>query len=99
MEESDQDAAEALRKRMEETRRAQENERQIRAALLQILEPTAYDRLTNVRLSNADLYARVVNALFHIHKKTGKRITERELLNLLSMATEKREGSLEIRRK
>ena len=41
-----------LKKRMEEARQMQENEKKIRSVLMRILEPNAYERMMNVKLSN-----------------------------------------------
>jgi len=80
-------------------RQAQENEQKIRSVLVRILEPDAYDRIMNVKISNAELYAKAVNALAYYYNKVKRKITDQELKTLLTNATERREGSFEIRRK
>jgi len=91
-------AQEEMNRRLEEEK-AKQIEAQVRGLLSKILEQPAYDRLMNVRMSNQEIYAKAVNGLVHIYKRTGRRITERELLTLLSASVEKRTGSIEIRRK
>jgi len=90
---------EEMRKRLEEAQRAQQADAQIKGVLARILELPAYDRLMNVRMSNQELYAKAVNGLVYMYKKAGRKITERELLTLLSASVERKTGSIEIRRK
>jgi len=90
---------EALRKQIETARAAQENEKKIRSVLVRILEPDAYERIMNVKLSNSEVYAKAVNALAYYYNKVRRKITDQELKAFLSSATERREGTLEIRRK
>jgi len=90
---------EALRTRIQEMQRAQLADRRLRAMLAQILEGKAFERFMNVRISNPELYANVSNALVYAYKKVRRRITEDELLAMLSASTERREGSISVKRK
>ncbi|VVB73601.1 Double-stranded DNA-binding domain protein [uncultured archaeon] len=90
---------EEMRKRLEEAQKAQQADAQIKIVLARILEQPAYDRLMNVRISNQEVYAKAVNGLVYMYKKTGRKITERELLTLLSASVERKTGTIEIRRK
>lgn len=90
---------EETNRRREEAQKAEIVDAQIKSVLARILDQPAYDRLMNVRMSNQELYAKVVNALVYMYKKTGRRITERELLTLLNASVERKAGSIEIRRK
>ena len=85
--------------RLEEARKASAIDAQIKGLLSRILEQPAYDRLMNVRMSNQELYAKAVNALVQMYKRTGRKITEKELIMILSASVERRTGSIEIRRK
>jgi len=88
-----------LREKYEAYEQAKAQERKIKETLVRVLEPSAYERLTNVRLANPELHSRVVNALFQLYQRAGRKITEKELLMLLSSATNRREGSIQIKRK
>jgi len=90
---------EETNRRLEEAQKARIVDAQIKGVLVRILEQPAYDRLMNVRMSNQELYAKAVNALVYMYKKTGRKVTEKELLTLLSASVEKKTGSIEIRRK
>lgn len=90
---------EDMRKEIEETQKAMQIDAQVKGVLARILESPAYDRLMNVKMSNQELYAKAVNSLVYMYKKLGRRITDKELLTLLSASVERRTGSIEIRRK
>lgn len=88
-----------LKERYEAYQQAKEQEKKIKEALVKVLEPAAYERLANVRLANPELYSKAVQALLQLYQRAGRKITEKELVILLSSATAKREGSIQIKRK
>jgi len=88
-----------LAQRIEQYKQAQEAEKKLRALLLQVLESDAYERMTNVRIANPELYANTANAVVYYYKKLKRKITDKELVTLLSAQTSKREGSIHIERK
>lgn len=90
---------ENTKKQLEEAQNAMQIDAQIKGVMARILESSAYDRLMNVKMSNQELYTKTVNSLVYMYKKLGRKITEKELVTLLSASVEKRTGSLEIRRK
>ena len=61
-EETDQREAQR-RKQLEKRLRAMQVEQQKRGAMKKLLTPEAYERLSNVRVSNHELYAQVVDVL------------------------------------
>jgi len=88
--------------RMQELQKAQEAELQLKKILTVILDPPAYERLMNVRISNRELYFKVANGLIHLYKKTQRRMTEKELLTVINMnlaASKQPETKIHIRRK
>jgi DNA-binding TFAR19-related protein (PDSD5 family) len=81
---------------------AQEAELKLKKLMSVVLEPNAYDRLMNVRLSNQELYLNIANACIHLYQKKKKRITENELITLINMnlaVHRQPETKIHIRRK
>jgi DNA-binding TFAR19-related protein (PDSD5 family) len=82
--------------------KAQEAELKLKKLMSVVLEPNAYDRLMNVRLSNQELYLNIANACIHLYQKKKKRITENELITLINMnlaVHRQPETKIHIRRK
>jgi len=88
-----------LAQRIEQYKQAQEAEKKLKALLLQVLESDAYERMTNVRIANPELYANTANAVVYYYQRVKRKITDKELVTLLSAQTTKREGSIHIERK
>lgn len=103
MEESDVEQARnaKLRKRYAELQRAQQAEAQLRGLLREVLEPSAYERFMNVRLSNPELYMKVSQLLVQLHmqKQLAGKVGEKELHALLAKLTQRRETEFKISRK
>lgn len=94
--------AEAQRKRLAELQAKQEQEQQIRAAMQAIMDPAAFARLSNVRLSNPDLYERVAAFLLYAARQgqlKGK-VTEEQLKLVITKAlSQRREPTISFSRK
>ena len=90
-----------IRKRLAEMQKMQEAEAQLRSLLRVALEPAAYERLMNVRISNPGLYAQIarVTMMLYNNKQLAEKVSETQLRALLAKLTERREGDIEIRRK
>ena len=76
-------------------------EMQKKELLRNMLSPEAYERMSNVRMSNPELYDKVVSSLAYLAqsgKKMG-RISDEQLYALLAKMTERRETSIEFRPK
>ena len=90
-----------LRKKLAEMQRMQEAEAQLRSLLRVALEPAAYERLMNVRISNPELYAQIARVIMMLYnnKQLAEKVSEKQLRALLAKLTERHEGDIEIRRK
>jgi len=101
MSEEELEYARRLRKKIAEMQRAQEAERQIKAALRTILEPQAYERMMNVKIANPEKYMQVASTLMQLYnaKRIQARISEEQLLRLLAQISESRDTSITIHRK
>ncbi|MCD6549319.1 hypothetical protein J7K41_01250 [Candidatus Micrarchaeota archaeon] len=99
----DQDIEEIRRKRLEEAyAKLQEQaalEAKMDAIARKYLEPNAYERLMNVKLSNRERYYQVVNLISMYGPKMNRKLTDAELLNLLKNLTQRREPRIIIKRK
>jgi len=62
---------------------AKKKEEQVKGMLRMALTEEAYERLMNVKLANAQLYAMASNQVFNLYQKAGRKITEAELIALL----------------
>ncbi|VVB99817.1 DNA-binding protein [uncultured archaeon] len=72
-----------------------------RELLRKMLTPSAYERMSNVRISAPELYEKVVSSLAYI-AQSGKKmavIDDEQLRGLLVKMTEKRETKIEFRSK
>lgn len=77
-----------------------EAEMQLNLLLRQVLEPEAKSRLNNVRMVNAELFSKTVQAIVYLYngKKLSGKLSDSQLKALLErLSSEKRE--IEIKRK
>ena len=76
-------------------------EAQKKELLRKMLDERGYERMTNVRLANPELYEKVVQSLAYV-AQSGKHsgaISDEQLYRLLQKMTSERETSIEFRRK
>ncbi|VVB66723.1 DNA-binding protein [Candidatus Gugararchaeum adminiculabundum] len=100
------DMEELRRRRMQqisEMRQQQQQEEQKRNAMLQTLEPDAYERLMNVRIANEDLYNQVVSTIVYLMRQgnlKGK-ISNEQLKKVLGQlsASGAKDSKIEFKRK
>lgn len=62
---------------------AKKAEEQLKATLRLMLEDDAYDRLSNVRLANQQLFLAAAQNIVAIYKRIGRKIRDHELLTIL----------------
>ena len=76
-------------------------DQQKRELLRKMMDPAAYERMTNVRISSPDLYENVVSSLAQIAQsgRRMERITEEQLVGLLTKMTARPETKIEFRKK
>ncbi|MFQ5406307.1 MAG: DNA-binding protein [Candidatus Micrarchaeia archaeon] len=99
--ENDQAAlAEAYRKKRLEMQQAQQAESQVKQVLKSVLEPDAYERLMNIKLSNANLYSQLVQMIVYLVKggQVKGRVSEALLKDLTSKVIAKTRRETTIRR-
>ncbi|MGI0141430.1 MAG: DNA-binding protein [Candidatus Micrarchaeales archaeon] len=96
--ENDEGAArKALQKRMQE----QQLEQQKREILKRFLTTDAYERMANVRISNPEVYNKLIEIIISMYQSNtlhGK-ITEEQVKDLLARLTTKEEPKLEFKHK
>jgi programmed cell death protein 5 len=76
-------------------------EQEKKAVVKRLMEPAAYERLMNVRVSNYELYAQLLDMLVGMAQgnRISKPISEQELRNLLARLTYRPEPKIEFRHK
>ena len=76
-------------------------DQQKRELLRKMMDPGAYERMTNVRMANPDLYENVVSSLAQIAQsgRRMERITEEQLVGLLTKMTARPETKIEFKKK
>ncbi len=77
-------------------------EEQKKAVLRNYLTPEAYERVMNVRIANSEVYDQLVSSIAYLvqsGRMQGAKITEEQIIKLLSKMTAKRETSIEFKHK
>lgn len=98
MEEGNEEQKQLYQKRLQ----ALQMEMQKKELLRNMLAPSAYERMMNVRMSSPELYERVVGSLAYL-AQSGKagagKISDGQLYELLSKLTQRRETSIKFKSK
>jgi DNA-binding TFAR19-related protein (PDSD5 family) len=84
--EEDEEIEEIRRKKLIQQQKlleAKRAEEELKALLRVALEPAAYERLSNVRLANHQLYLEAAQYVIAAYKRFGRPLTEQQLLNTL----------------
>ena len=90
------------KKQVEELQKRQVEESQKRAIMRQLLDDSAFSRLSNIRLANQDLYNQLVMLLMRLYQSGTVRgkISEKQLVELLTrLSGQKRETKIQFMRK
>ncbi len=90
-----------MRKRYEAAIRKLQEEQQRKEIARRLLDDAAYERLMNIRISNEELYAQVVNLLisFAQSQRLAGKVTEKELLAILKKITARHDPTISFRHK
>ncbi|MBU0532459.1 hypothetical protein KKB44_03115 [Candidatus Micrarchaeota archaeon] len=94
----DDEEVEDIKKKKFEAKKAEE---QLKATLRYALDESAYERLINVSLANKELYLTAAKNALMLFKRMGRKISESELLSLLTVIKEQteRESTIKFQRK
>jgi programmed cell death protein 5 len=92
---------ERLKKAIAKKLKEMQIEQQKREIVRKLLEPDAYERLMNVRVSNYELYAQLLDLIISMAQsnRLPGRITDKQLVDLLSKLTSRPEPKIEFRHK
>ena len=90
-----------LRERLEQAQKAQQVEEQLKSVLKNLVDVKAYERLMNVRLSNPHLFEQVSSLLVYLsrNKQLNGKLSDEKLKQLLVKLTERKETTIEFKRK
>ena len=99
-EENEQETSDIRKKKQTEQKRAVEArkaEEQLKAALRVALENDAYERITNVKIANAQLFLVAAQNILSLYKQIGRKINDKELLFMLHKIKEQNEKQTAIK--
>jgi DNA-binding TFAR19-related protein (PDSD5 family) len=90
-----------LQKRYSEAMKRAQAERQMAEVAKRLLDAGAYERLTNIKTSNPELYRQLISMLLSLAQQNriqGK-VNEQQFRSLLERLTQREETSIEFKRK
>ena len=97
MEEDQKQLQDAYRRKIEEMQKRREAEEQLRQMLQTVLDSKAYERMTNIKLSNEQLYLQLAQTLVTLYRQgqLKVKVTEAQLKELVSrMLSQRRETTI-----
>ncbi len=97
----DQQSQKRLRKALMEQMKRQQVEQQKKEIIKKLMDQSAYDRIMNIRIANADLYTQLVDLIISLAQSNriqGK-LTEQQLLQILEKVTQRPDTKIEYRHK
>ncbi len=99
--ENENDSQARMRKELNRRLREMQVEQEKKATVKKLMTPDAYERLMNVRVSNYELYAQLLDLLIAMARgnRIAGQITEPQLRDLLSRLTYKPESRIEFKHK
>ncbi len=97
----EEDIEKMRRKRTEQAQQQNEMDGKMKTALRQMLEPDAYERMMNIKAADPEKYTNVTVMLARLFQsgKFGGKVSDQQLVQLLSKMGEKKGGSIQIKRK
>lgn len=87
---------------LEYARKQKQSELGLRMALQQLLEPAAFERLSNIRLSNPPLYQQLASLVISAYRsgQVSGKLSEEELKKLVSrLIAQRKEPEIKFMRK
>jgi DNA-binding TFAR19-related protein (PDSD5 family) len=101
MENEEEQYQKKLQNRYQEAMKRAQVEQQLAEIAKRLLDAPAYERLTNIKSSNPELYRQLVNMLISLaqQNRINGKITEAQFKDLLSRLTQKEERTIEFKRK
>ncbi len=92
MEEDQKQLQDAYRRKIEEMQKRREAEEQIRQILQAVLDSAAYERMSNIKISNEQLYLQLAQTLVTLYRQgqLKAKVTEAQLKELVSRVISQR---------
>jgi DNA-binding TFAR19-related protein (PDSD5 family) len=90
-----------LQKELQKALRNAQIEQQKKAMVRQIMDDGAYQRLTNIRVSNRELYSQLVDMIISLaqSRRLSGKLTEAQFVEILTRITTKAEPEISYRHK
>ncbi len=100
-EDEEQQYQKKMRKRVSEAIKNAQMEEQKKEVMKQFLEPKAYERMMNVRISNYALYNQLVSMVVSLAQgnRISSKITEAQLMSIIQRMTYRKEPTIEFKHK
>jgi DNA-binding TFAR19-related protein (PDSD5 family) len=101
MEDEEAQYQKRLQKRYADAVKRAETERQMAEAAKRLLDANAYERLTNIKTSNPELYRQLVNMLISLaqQNRIQGRVSEQQFRSLLERLMQREETTIEFKHK
>lgn len=93
------DEDEIRRRKLAEKQRDQEQkkaEEQLKTLLRTALDDAGYDRMSNVKLSNSELFMQAAQNVLGVYQRLGRRLTDKEVLFILTSIKKRTEHKSSI---
>jgi DNA-binding TFAR19-related protein (PDSD5 family) len=90
-----------MRKQLAQAYRNAQIEQQKKSMVRQLMDDKAYERLTNIRASNREMYSQLVDMIISLAqaKRLNGKMTEAQFLSILGRVTERPETGIDFKRK
>lgn len=97
----DEEYERKMRSRLEAGIKRMQEDQQRRELARKVLDASAYERLMNIKSTNAELYGQVLNILISIvqSQNLNGKITEAQFMQLLGRITHKSEPTISFKHK
>jgi DNA-binding TFAR19-related protein (PDSD5 family) len=101
MESEEDQIQKKLQKRYQDAMKRAQQEKQMAEISRRLLDDEAYERMTNIKSSNHELYTQLVNMLVSLaqQNRINGRVTGKDFRALLERVTQKEETSIEFKHK
>lgn len=100
-EEDEQRSQKRAQKALQERYRMLQMEQQKKEILRKLVEPAAYERLMNIRISSPELYQQLIDLIISLaqSQRLSGKLTEAQLLSILHKVTARPETKIEFKHK
>lgn len=90
-----------LRRKIASALKSMQEEQQRKDVMRQLLDPKAYERLMNIRISNQELYNQMVNIIISLAQtnRINGKMSDAQLVSILDKVTVRKDTTIQFRHK